>query len=92
MSALCPNCNIDLVEANSDLPSDLGTAQATAAHEPGVDVISDSWDVALSDWQDVCNFLNSGPYTFQGITTVAASGDAGYPGAARTTSRRRSRP
>ncbi len=81
VSAVCPNCNIDLVEANSDGWSDLGTAQATAAAQPGVDVISDSWDVALSSRNDVRNFMSSGPYTFNGITTVAASGDAGYPGA-----------
>ena len=84
VSAVCPNCNIDLVEADSDQWSDLGTAQGTAAAQPGVDVISDSWDATPSETDpnsagdSVGDFMASGPYTFQGITTVAASGDSGY--------------
>lgn len=81
VSALCPNCHIDLVEASSAGWSDLATAQATAAAEPGVDVISDSWNVALSGHQ-ATQFMKSGRYTFPGIETVAASGDLGYPGTA----------
>ena len=80
VSALCPNCHIDLVEANSAGWSDLATAESTAASQPGVDVISNSWNVALSGHQ-AFQFMRQGQYTFSGITTVAASGDLGYPGA-----------
>ena len=79
VSALCPNCHIDLVEANTSGTSDLAAAQL----EAGIltpNVISDSWDVDLSGRQ-ARNFPTTGDYTFSGITTVAASGDAGYPGA-----------
>ena len=80
VSALCPNCHIDLIEANSDQVTDLAAAQAEAGSLPGVTVISDSWDVALSGW-NAREFASSGQYSFQGITTIAASGDLGYPGA-----------
>ena len=43
-------------------------------------MISDSWDVPLSG-RLARQFPQSGDYTFKGVTTVAASGDAGYPGA-----------
>ena len=79
VSALCPNCNIDLVEANSDQTPDLGAAQTAAGGLPGVSAISDSWDVPLSGYQ-AYKFTRSGDYTFPWITTVAASGDVGYPG------------
>ncbi|HUA05147.1 MAG TPA: hypothetical protein VMB27_14680 [Solirubrobacteraceae bacterium] len=77
ISALCPNCHIALVEANSDQVSDLAPAQLEA-DQLGATVISDSWDVALSG-RAAHNFPTSGDYTFSGVTTVAASGDAGYP-------------
>jgi PKD repeat protein len=79
VSALCPNCQIDLIEANSAGVSDLAAAQLKA-DQLGASVISDSWDLSLSTGQ-VSSFLSSGDYTFPGITTVAASGDSGYPGA-----------
>jgi Fibronectin type III domain len=79
VSALCPNCHIDLIEANSGGVSDLAAAQLEAGTLPGVSVISDSWDVDLSGLSARA-FPNSGHYTFPGITTVAASGDSGYPG------------
>jgi len=77
VSALCPNCNIDLIEANSAATSDLAAAQLTAGTLPGVSVISDSWDVDLTGSQ-AHSFPKSGDYTFSGITTVAAAGDSGY--------------
>jgi Fibronectin type III domain len=80
VSALCPNCKIDLIEANSAGTSDLAAAQLEAGTLPGVSVVSDSWDLALTGSQ-ARNFPKSGDYTFSGITTVAASGDSGYPGA-----------
>ncbi len=79
VSALCPNCHIDLIEANTTGTADLAQAQLEAGTLPGVSVISDSWDLALTGSQ-ARNFPKSGDYTFNGITTVAASGDSGYPG------------
>lgn len=79
VSALCPKCHIVLVEADSDAVSDLATAQQEAS-QLRASVISDSWAVPLTGWKDVHAFTSSGPYTFPGITTVAASGDAGYVG------------
>ena len=43
VSAICPNCRIELVEANSSSLTDLGTAEDTAAAS-GAKFISDSWD------------------------------------------------
>jgi hypothetical protein len=72
VSALCPNCHIVLVEANSDNSEDLAAAQAEAASQ-GVKQITDSWG-------DPSATPLSGPYNFAGIATVAASGDDGYLG------------
>ncbi len=80
VSALCPNCHIALIEANSDQVTDLATAQMEAGQLEGVSVISDSWDLALSG-REARDFATSGDYAFPGVTTVAASGDLGYPGA-----------
>ena len=79
VSAVCPNCHIALVEATSDQVPDLAAAQLEA-YKLGATVISDSWDVPLSG-AAARNFARSGDYTFTGTTTVAASGDLGYPGA-----------
>jgi subtilase family serine protease len=72
VSALCPRCNIILVEANSDNSEDLATAQAEAA-SLGANQITDSWG-------DPATLVPSGSFTFPGIATVAASGDQGYLG------------
>jgi hypothetical protein len=79
VSALCPNCRIVLVEANSDALSDLAAAQAEAG-QLGPNVISDSWAVTMSGRGAAQTFAGSGTYTFPGVTTVAASGDDGYLG------------
>ena len=72
VSALCPNCHILLVEADSPLVSDLQTAMATAA-SMGANQISASWTLTSSE-------VPSGTYTFPRVATVAASGDYGYLG------------
>ncbi len=79
VSALCPNCHIVLVEANSDGISDLAAAQAEAS-QLGANVISDSWAVTMGGRNPAQTFAATGTYTFPGITTVAASGDNGYLG------------
>jgi hypothetical protein len=89
VSALCPNCRIVLVEANSDAIVDLALAQSAAAHlSPAPDVITDSWGAVPASqtsqlWANAEQaWLQSpGRFTFPGIATVAASGDFGYLGA-----------
>ncbi len=87
VSAVCPNCNIVLVEAKSKGQSDMAAAQLEAGEletseiksgQISAGVISDSWDVPLSG-RAAFNFASSGDYTFPGVTTIAASGDLGYP-------------
>ena len=73
VSAVCANCRILLVEANSASLTDLKTAMATAA-SIGANQISASW-TATSDES------LPGTYTFPHVATVAATGDTGYPGA-----------
>ena len=79
VSALCPNCHIVLVEANSAGISDLAAAQ-TEASQQGASTISDSWEVQMTGPNAAQVFSSYGSFTFPGITTVAASGDTGYPG------------
>jgi subtilase family serine protease len=69
VSAICPNCHIVLVEANSDYIRDLGVAMQTAA-AMGVSQISASW----SGTSQLSGFTSSG------VPTVAATGDNGYVG------------
>jgi PKD repeat protein len=70
VSALCPNCHILLVEASSSSSSDLDQAMQEAK-TLGANQISDSWTVTSTT-------RISGTYTFAGVATVAATGDAGY--------------
>jgi PKD repeat protein len=72
VSAVCPNCHILLVEANSDRFGDLQAAMRTAANL-GANQISASW------W-GISSGVPAGFSTFSGIATVAATGDAGYAG------------
>ena len=74
VSALCPNCHIRLVEANSNNITDLRAAMQTAA-TLGANQISDSWTSKVS------NHVPPGTYSFPGVATVAGTGDSGYPGA-----------
>ncbi len=74
VSALCPNCHILLVEANSNNITDLRAGMQTAAML-GADQISDSWTSKVS------NRVPPGTYSFPGVATVAGTGDSGYPGA-----------
>jgi hypothetical protein len=88
VSALCPNCKIELVEAVDDGIPNLAQAQYAAAHlTPTPSVITDSWGVvpASQTKQSAANseqtwLQTPGRFTFSGIATVAASGDLGYLG------------
>jgi hypothetical protein len=73
VSSLCPNCKILLVEASSASYSDMDQAVVTAA-AMGADQISASWS-------GVSSTAAPGTYTFQGVDTVASTGDSGYLGA-----------
>ena len=72
VSAICPQCHILLVEANSNSFSDLQAAMQIAVSK-GANQISASW------W-GVSSRVPTGFGTFPGVATVAATGDAGYPG------------
>lgn len=89
VSALCPNCRIELIEAKSDAIGDLIQAQMTASQlNPTPTVISDSWGTVPANTnneraaeQEQAALKLHGLFTFPGIATVAASGDDGYLGA-----------
>ena len=78
--ALAPAASIVLVEANSSDTGDLYAAISIANHLAGVSVVSLSWggseSSSESNWDQ--NFQT--PSGHQGVTFVAASGDAGAPG------------
>ncbi|MBV9718080.1 MAG: peptidase S8 [Candidatus Eremiobacteraeota bacterium] len=71
VSAACPKCTIYLIEANSQNPSDLETAEAEAV-TLGAHIISNSW---------YCNGVGcASPSYFEspGVEYLFASGDDGY--------------
>ncbi len=74
ISAVCPNCNIVLVEANSELDADFTTAVNTAALQTHVVAISNPYggDESSSDKFFCAN------YDHPGIAVVASAGDEGY--------------
>jgi subtilase family serine protease len=73
VSAICPNCHLLLVEANSASTGDLAAAVNTAARL-GATVISNSYGgkEAASETS-----LNSA-YSHPGVAIVASAGDSGY--------------
>ncbi len=71
VSALCPNCHILLVEANSNSNTDLYTAVGEA-QTLGANQISNSWAGSSSS-------ASAAP-TYPGVALVAATGDHGYAG------------
>jgi len=72
VSAVCPNCHILLVEANSNGLGDLLTAEQTAANL-GADAISNSWGANEFLFEILYD-----SFFDQGIAITASSGDAGY--------------
>ncbi|MGH9921002.1 MAG: IPT/TIG domain-containing protein, partial [Nitrososphaerales archaeon] len=73
VSAVCPNCDILLVEASSSSFSNLATA-ANEAATLGADVISNSY--GGSESSDETSYDPS--YDHPGIMVTASSGDSGY--------------
>ena len=72
VSAICPNCHIVLVEANSSTLSDLGTAENTAAHL--ANAISNSY--GGSEFRSETAY--DGYYNHPGVAITVSSGDGGY--------------
>ena len=69
VSALCPNCKIILIEADSASSDDLQIAERRAA-TLGATQISNSWDGHGG--------MDRSAFTFPGVAVVASSGDDGY--------------
>ncbi|HET9075094.1 MAG TPA: S53 family peptidase [Solirubrobacteraceae bacterium] len=74
VSAICPQCNIVLVEANKPSTADLGTAVNTAA-SLGATEISNSYGGNESTNDPT---YDSQYYNHPGIAVTASSGDSGY--------------
>jgi subtilase family serine protease len=76
ISAACPKCTIDLMEAkNGSSISDFETAEASAA-KLGAKVISNSW-ICYTSWD--CGDPNFGNYfNTPGVVYTASSGDNSY--------------
>ncbi len=70
VSALCPNCHILLIEANSSAFSDMDQADIEGA-ALGAKQISDSWAGGAAS-------AFGGTYTFAHASVIAATGDNGY--------------
>jgi subtilase family serine protease len=73
VSAVCPNCHILLVEATTNLDSDLYTAEDTAARL-GANTISNSWGGGEYSGQTA----DDAHFNHPGVAITASSGDSGY--------------
>lgn len=73
VSAICPECHITLVEANSDANTDLYTAEDTAA-TLGAKFVSNSWGTCEYSGETADDTYFNHP----GVTIAVASGDYGY--------------
>ncbi len=68
VSASCPNCTVNLIEANSNNDGDLESAEAEAV-KLGATIVSNSYDGSG---------LSESDYDTKGVTYLASSGDGGY--------------
>jgi subtilase family serine protease len=75
VSAVCPDCKILVVQANSASIADLGAAVNTAADQPGVVAISNSYGGG-----DLPDATYGAAYRHPGIAVTASTGDSGYQG------------
>jgi subtilase family serine protease len=76
VSAACPDCKIVVVQSSSASFVDLGTAVNTAAAQPGVVAISNSYGGG-----DAPDSTYGKYYNHSGIAVTASTGDNGYKGA-----------
>jgi Putative Ig domain len=77
VSAICPLCKIDLVEANNDSGTGLYVAEETAATTLGAKYISNSWGGSESS-TDLT--YDSEYFGVSGVVYTASAGDSGYQG------------
>jgi hypothetical protein len=73
ISALCPKCDLLLVEARSNSLANLGIAENTAV-SAGARFVLNGWAASESVGQDVYDHYFDHP----GVAVVAAAGDSGY--------------
>ena len=76
VSAACPDCKILMVQASSASFANLGAAENTAAKQPGVVAISNSYGGG-----DAADSSYGSYYNHPGIAITASTGDNGYQGA-----------
>ncbi|MEU6218652.1 putative Ig domain-containing protein [Streptomyces sp. NPDC047022] len=74
VSAVCPNCSIVLVEANSANDSDLGTAENEAV-SLGAKFVSNSWGGSESSSQ---TSEDTQYFKHPGVAITVSAGDSGY--------------
>ncbi|WP_369389506.1 putative Ig domain-containing protein [Streptomyces sp. CG1] len=74
VSAVCPNCSIILVEANSATDSDLGTAENEAV-ALGAKFVSNSWGGSESSAQ---TSEDTQYFKHPGVAITVSAGDSGY--------------
>jgi subtilase family serine protease len=74
VSAACPDCKIVLVEATSNSNANLYTAEDTAARQPGVAAISNSYGGSESSAETGTDSHFNHP----GVAITVSSGDSGY--------------
>ncbi len=73
VSAICPDCHILLVEADSEAAADLGASVNTAV-ALGATEVSNSYGITESGGMDAI----AADYTHPGVSITASSGDRGY--------------
>jgi hypothetical protein len=74
VSAICPNCNIVLVEADSPNNLNLFTAEDTAASTCGATVISNSW----GESEYPSEVSDEAYFNHPGVMITVSAGDNGY--------------
>ena len=74
VSATCPSCHITLVEAKTANLSDLAIAEDTAAAQPGVVAISNSY----GGTEDGTEVKLDSHFDHAGVAITASTGDSGY--------------
>src|ERR1700689_11713 len=77
VSAICPLCKIDLVEATNDTGNGLYIAEETAATTLGAKYISNSWGGSESSTDTTYDSENFG---VSGVVYTASAGDSAYSG------------
>jgi subtilase family serine protease len=77
VSAICPQCKIDLVEANNDTGNGLYVAEETAATTLGAKYISNSWGGSETSSDTT---YDSEYFGVSGVVYTASAGDSAYSG------------